>query len=245
MSNPIELSRLYFEQLSKMREAIEDRDSPIVTGFNQTLFNTEALRFKAFAHMVESLGIEGLLTDDFLTITRGNGDRYALGQLIYLTEGGDSELFEKAHDAYGNYTQELEEIVESSDDLSGLVVPGVPDLVRSLRGSGKQVLVATDSSAKFVSRIIERAQVDGVPIQDVVGSVLSGSVESRGQLIEQTVGSGVLVIGDNFSDVELAARVGGKALITNPNAISRTRIITNFGKRDDVVIVSSLKEIFM
>jgi len=53
-----------------------------------------------------------------------------------------------------------------------------------------------------------------------------------------------LVIGDNWTDAQMAVNTGSTALIVNPDDDGRSRIIKGFGADKNSSFMGSLKEIF-
>lgn len=243
-----EMGLEHLRQLDRVAELIDDPQSIVVVGFNQTLFDTSPYRLPLLQEAASELG----LTCE-MVLSRGNGLRHNLGLAIYISQGGDSPMFDVAEQALLDQEESLQEILDDEQDLSDLMMPGVDSLVRHLRNAGKKAQIATDSRYDFVKAFLQKSIVDGQSVDDVFSSrILSGETSKRASGVAQLQSTRKnqlsmprsIVIGDNWTDAELAAGTGSTALIVNPDDTGRTRIIKGFGADKNICIVGSLREVF-
>jgi|GEM_PF-3363628 len=89
-----ELGMEHIRQLDSIGELIDNPHAVVVTGFNQTLFDTSSYRLSVLQEAASELGLRCEMA-----LSRGNGLRYNLGLAIYLTQGGDSPMFDGAEQA--------------------------------------------------------------------------------------------------------------------------------------------------
>jgi phosphoglycolate phosphatase-like HAD superfamily hydrolase len=231
MIHTVEASREYFTRIDAIRDMIAHPSVPLVAGFNQTLFDTSPLRVPTLEALLDQLGIPTRIPAPLL---RGNGERYVVGAMIYMSDGGDSPLFEQADAAFQERERVLERMVAAPADLSSFLMPGVSDLVRVARASGKHVAVRSGSSEGFVNAFITKSRVDGIPVDDVFVKPPEPPVFDRR----------TLYIGDNRSDVDEARTSSATGLIITDDDMMRARLLTSYGADPSITIISSLTEVF-
>lgn len=249
MPNYSELGKEYFSQIEKTRELLENPRSLVLTGFNQTLFDTSSFRVPTMQMALKRMGLS-----QNIPLLRGNGDRNIMGMSIYLGDGGDSHLFDQANEVLERRQLEMQQLVEGKYDLTEYLTPGALELIRSLRKSGKTAIIATDAADEFVDAFLQKTYVDNQPIspsfskKKVRGSMkdransMKAEVESRSNPLNKIVPT--LIIGDNKSDADLAVLTNTQALIVTPDHTERAKIVKSYGVQQNIVMVSSLEEVF-
>ena len=114
-----EVSREYFVRLDAIRGMIERPDVPVIAEMNEMLFNTVPFRRRMLEEVLKEIGapIDTLP----LVMKRLDDDRMCVGMIIYLSDGGDSPMFDAAHEAYKRGERLLEHMAASFNDLSDFI----------------------------------------------------------------------------------------------------------------------------
>lgn len=97
------------------------------------------------------------------------------------------------------------------------VYPGVPEMLRDLKNSGRAVALATSKPTVFAKRILEHFSLDGY-FDSCIGSELDGRRVDKAEVIAETLtalgvpaGSAIMV-GDRMHDVAGAQKNGVKCV---------------------------------
>lgn len=113
----------------------------------------------------------------------------------------------KAQEAVGKYREYFNE----TGILQNAVYPGIPQMLKALKGKGKKLAVSSSKPAVYVERILEHFEIRGY-FDVVVGSELDGSRSEKAEVVEEALRQllggrwpgheAVAIIGDRKFDVE-------------------------------------------
>lgn len=153
-------------KLKEVREMLISPDVLTVFDFDHTLFNTSSFHKESFHGALRAVERPLEITPELREKIVGRDDEYAFGILLGATGEFDKTLILRA---INEREKILKKMVEASGDLTVYFMKGIPDVIRSLRASGKKVGIASASPDSFVQEFVTRVNVDGTSISDVFG----------------------------------------------------------------------------
>lgn len=259
--------------LNQIKDMILDPNVSLVYDFDETIAGTSHLQRESYRNAVEEvLNISFEITEEFgRTQLRGKtGPEICRILLKHFGNIEDEALVAQAVALRKNVLQRL---VNAEENLTQYFIPGVDEMVRSLRRTGKKAGIASQSPDGFIHEFLQRATVDGEAIGDVfpkdavVGETTIQGIEAAFSLLNQPLDSSlykpvpfpiylaaarvqqresnhILYIGDHNVDAQcVVGKQNMTGLIVNKDEGKRTELSLMYGEQRNIVIVGSIEEV--
>lgn len=254
--------------LKEVREMLIAPDALTVFDFDHTMFRTGNFHKISFQGAIHALGRSLRITPELGAKLRGGADEQILGILLDASGGFDNALLSRA---INERERILMQVVRADDDLTAYFMPGIPDVIRSLRACGKQVGIASASPDGFVQEFVTRVNVDGRSISDVFVSdaIVGGttirsihnalsvdvdmplsslnkpnpfSIRYSASKISREKDSPILYIGDGKVDaLSVIGRRNMVGLVTN--AEEHDKLCEEFERSENIIVIGSIQEV--